>query len=335
MFGGLWKSLGEGFGSRWLLVSFGPALIFWGASLLVYGEGTGWAWVAAWEAFPGWFQTMALAGSLAGIVFTAYLLDLFSTPLLRLAEGYGWERVPLVGDWLRARADERVREAAASQTRFNHLQRKRHLAHIGRGRPLDEAEMRELLNLERQLYYSPPDPAHAMPTGLGEILRAAEDAVRARYGLDPIVCWPRLYPLLPEALRADLGAARGSLGTALRVSLLGVVFSVGWGIWSLWIGDWLLAATTLAGLLVAWLGYRAAVQAAVPYSDLIRAAFDLHRFELYKSLRWPLPKSPDQERPAAPGESPTCGQQLSQYLWRGSGADDIQFEHQSGGDQGQ
>jgi hypothetical protein len=325
MFSSLWKSLGEGFDKRWLLTSFGPALVFWGASLLVYGAGTGWAFITAWEKFPDWFQTMLLAGSLAGIVFTAYLLDLFSTPLLRLAEGYDWERVPLVGWWLRQGADERVREAEAPQKRFAQLQKKRVLAEAGQGESLNEAEMAELLGLEQRLYYRPPDPARAMPTALGNVLRAAEDAVRARYGLDPIVCWSRLYPLLPEAIRADLGAARGNMDAALRASLLGVVFTFVWGIWSLWQGAWLLALATLAGFGVAWLGYRAGVQAAVPYADLIRAAFDLYRFELYKNLCWPPPQSPGQERPAALGEPPTIGQQLSQYLWRGEGTDHIQF----------
>lgn len=325
MFGTLWKSLGEGMGKRWLLVSFGPALVFWGGSLLVYGETTRWALVILWQAYPEWFRTITLAGALAGVVFTAYLLDLFSTPMLRLIEGYGWERIPILNWWQEQRADEREREASIPQNRFSHLHRKQILAQMGQGRPLAEAEEAELLDLEHEIYYQPPDPARAMPTRLGNVLRAAEDAVRARYGLDPIVCWPRLYPLLPETLRSALGEARSNTDAALRASLLGLLFSVIWVPWSLWLGVFWLALVSLGGLLVAWLGYQAAVQAAVPYSDLIRAAFDLHRFDLYRGLGWSPPPSSSQERPAADGEPLTSGQRLSQYLWRGEVGKDIQF----------
>ncbi len=328
MFSSLWKSLGEGFGSRWLLTSFGPALVFWGASLLVYGGGTDWAFLTDWENFPAWFQTLLLAASLAIVVFTAYVLDLFTTPVLRLAEGYGWEGIPLLGARQKARADERIQEAQASQERFAELQKRRILAAGGQGQPLTKAELAELQKLEQQLYYRPPDPERMMPTDLGNVLRAAEDAVRARYGLNPIVCWPRLYPLLPEAIRGDLAEARSNVDTALRSSLLGVAFSLLWGIWALARANWLLAVSTLVGLIIAWLGYRAAVQAAVPYADLIRAAFDLYRFDLYETLRWPLPKCSPEERPADSMTQPTIGQRVSQYLWRGDGADDIRFQHE-------
>jgi hypothetical protein len=45
------------------------------------------------------------------------------------------------------------------------------------------------------------------------------------------------------------------------------------------------------------------------FADLVEAAFDLHRLELYRQLRWPLPANPADEREA--------GTQLTEYLVRG------------------
>jgi hypothetical protein len=48
----------------------------------------------------------------------------------------------------------------------------------------------------------------AKPTALGNALRAAEVRPQVAYGLDGVVVWLRLYPLLPEAMRSLLGDAQ-------------------------------------------------------------------------------------------------------------------------------
>ena len=52
------------------------------------------------------------------------------------------------------------------------------------------------------------------------------------------------------------------------------------------------------------------LQAAQVYGDLLKAAFDLYRFQLYESLHWPKPTTPDDER--------VSGESLTGYLWHGS-----------------
>jgi hypothetical protein len=49
--------------------------------------------------------------------------------------------------------------------------------------------------------------------------------------------------------------------------------------------------------------------AARNYGDLIDAAFDLYRHQLYRALRVPLPRNSEEEKKA--------GQLLSENLWRG------------------
>lgn len=52
------------------------------------------------------------------------------------------------------------------------------------------------------------------------------------------------------------------------------------------------------------------LDAANLYADLIKATFDLYRHLLYASLRWQLPTEPSEER--------RVGEQLTEYLFRGS-----------------
>ena len=42
-----------------------------------------------------------------------------------------------------------------------------------------------------------PSEDRLLPTALGNVLRAAEDRHGQRYGLESVVVWPRLFPLLP------------------------------------------------------------------------------------------------------------------------------------------
>jgi len=152
----------------------------------------------------------------------------------------------------------------------------------------------------------PEANADLMPTRLGNILRAAEHKPLAKYGLDAIVCWSRLWLLLPDAVKKDLQAARADLNTAARVWLWSLLFCgwtfVGGSLWAAW--------SMLFGLLSAWFAYGWALDAASTYGELIEAAFDLHRHLLYQSSRWNLPADPAIEH--------RVGQELTQYLRRRS-----------------
>jgi hypothetical protein len=204
----------------------------------------------------------------------------------------------------------------------------------------------DLARLDAELDHDwPRDPDRSMPTALGDILRAAEDYPRARYGLEPIVLWPRLFPHLGDALRGALGAAQDQLDLMLRLATLLTIHGVVWGtVAALSLGYGLLYSAVAvlrvngpmldhgvavltrsgAGLLwalpalpLAYFMWRAAHQAARAYGGLFRSAFDLHRFAVYESMRWPLPDSPPAER--------TQGGRLTLYLLEGSGAEGVVY----------
>jgi len=110
-------------------------------------------------------------------------------------------------------------------------------------------------------------------------------------------------------VKKELTTARAMLNIWGSVWLWGVLFLV-WIIWAWWAVPF--------GLLTAFFAYRWMIDAAHVYAELLDATFDLYRVDLYKLLRWPLPTNPFMERQS--------GQQISNYLWRGSDAHQPTFK---------
>jgi len=140
-----------------------------------------------------------------------------------------------------------------------------------------------------------------MPTRLGNVLRTAETRPRIKHGLDSVLCWPRLWLVLPDQARADVDSARSSLDGGAALFLWGLLFCV-WGAFNL--------LAVVAGLATALYSYRSMLGAAKVYGELLDSAYDLYRVKLYIALGWPLPKNPHDDREQ--------GKRLSQYLLRGS-----------------
>ena len=123
-----------------------------------------------------------------------------------------------------------------------------------------------------------PPREHVMPTQLGNALRAAEVRAGEPYGLDAVVAWPRLYPLLSDPVRAVVDGQRDALDVNARFC---AVFGAAAAISAALLvthGWWLLVAA--GWLVLSWLAYRATVAAALAYGEAIRTAVDLHRFTL-------------------------------------------------------
>jgi hypothetical protein len=287
------SGLGQKLADRWAAASL-PASMFWVGALAAFLVGHGGA--TAWGALERWIQQRSAitqvaltAGTLLLVVSSAALAQRLATPLLRLLEGYSWPS--RLGRRLRARS---VRRSDRTMAAWREL-----APPVQRGGASAEQQLR-FLTLDRRRRRAPADPGRHMPTRLGNLLRAAEARPRDKYGLDPVVCWPRLWMLLPEPTRRELAAARAGLDLGATVWLLSVL-SLGFAIWTPWA---LLGAGVAVGAYL-WL-----LADAQRYGELLEAAFDLHRSSLYRSLRWPLP--------ANPAEEPAAGAALTRYLWRGS-----------------
>ena len=298
MFEKLWESLGESVTSRWALTSFGPALVFWGGGLFAWAQAHDMAaQIKHWEILSAAEQIVWAVAGLVWVMLWATLMERAQTGLLRLAEGYwpGW--LDWFRDWL-------------AEHWANRIERKRDQLETLQ-QSVTMKGQRKRRRLDAELARLPVRRGHAMPTRLGNILRAAEEYPSVRYGLESSVCWPRIYPLLSDELREALGQARATLNEMVRLTAWSLAFEV-WLVWQPW---------ALVALPIAWLAYQGMVQTTGVYGDLIRAAFDLHRFDLYKALDWPLPETPESEDAA--------GKQLTEYLFRGVAPQGLSFSRKT------
>ncbi len=278
-------------GPRFLLVGLMPSTV-----LLLFGLALLWSGAPAQAPDLGAVQRQladAQANDWIQLVLAILVFALIMQPLqlsmVRLLEGY----------WGDSRLARRLTALGVDQHRRmrERLEKDSAIA-LGEDQALPSPEVTaRAASAAWELRLAYPAQDRLLPTGLGNVLRAAEDLAGRRYGLDAVVMWPRLYPLLPDKTSALVADMRNQLDLAVRFC---VVFCLA-ALLSLFVllphGLWLLVPIGALGL--AWLSYRAAIAAAIGYGQTVHAAFDLHRFELWKAMHLPLPADRDAERKAA------------------------------------
>lgn len=298
------ESMGKNVSERWLESLLGPALLFWLGGLFL--------WITPSRLPQTWneFTAMSLVTQ-SFLLVTALLLvsasDRFvavlSVDILRFLEGHWAGPLRPLALRLAQRWQKAVRRA---RNRWSTLMLK-----VEDGIALTWRERRELARLEMERQYTPRDLEDLAPTRLGNVLRTAERRPWQRYGLDPVLLWPRLWLLLPETTRRDLAYLRLSLDRYAQAWFWGLLFAL----WSfVWPWAWLIA--------LVWMGiaYHLLLQAAASFCDLVLAVFDTQRWRLYEALRWELPEES--------GESEIrSGQALSRYLQRGMSESPIHWQH--------
>jgi hypothetical protein len=214
----------------------------------------------AYDEQSGDIRALQLVGMAAGILVLAAVLSSQTSRLIRFYEGY-WSWRPLgwaaaVGrGWHRARLADLAARTAVDPAAYDRIYRR---------------------------YPLPTQPEQVMPTRLGNTLKNAETYPMDRYGIDAVVVWPRLFPLIPDRHVADLAGSRADLELLVVLSCLAASFAVG-------AGGYVLAADgarslfllcVWGGAAVAWATYRGAISAAAGYGEQVKVAFDLYRRDL-------------------------------------------------------
>ena len=290
------EGVGNQLAERWVAELLTPAFVFWlgGAAVLI--ERIGWSTASAWlteqlDEPAGIVGAIAVFGLVA---LSAFIVERFDLSILRFLEGY-WQRW-----WLRPLHPLRRQMIEREKERSRQIDRRWQKLSLIPAQARTPKQKNEYIHLDWQQQHLPL-PENMMPTRLGNRLRAAESHSLERYGLDAIVCWPRLWLLLPEEIKKELQAARAELNAAARAWLWCLLFMI-WGGWIWWLA--------LVGFVAAFFTYYGWIMtAASNYGELIKATFDLYRHLLYHALRWHLPADPIVER--------RVGQDLTRYLWRG------------------
>jgi hypothetical protein len=223
-------------------------------------------------------------GALALVLGLA--LSALNRPVLRLLEGY-----PLA----RASGKRATRLNDALTDRF----RKRFDAlNEQLENPEVEDPTRAALELQEEF---PAARDLILPTAFGNVMRSFETHPRRRYGLDGIAIWPRIELLLGEQELDTIGEAQANVNFFVNIlvvsMLVGVVIAVDWA----WHASGVLAGIAqvggvlLATAAIAFGSYCGTIQAAKVWGDAVRAAFDVHRLDLYSKLGVRPPISPADE----------------------------------------
>jgi hypothetical protein len=292
----VFESVGGKLGDKWASALVRPVAVFWVGGLAA------WSWDGHWGQLKKWaLQAGQLSASeKLGLALSAYILVVVSDFIVsrmdfsvaRFLEGY-W---PSWLDQVRGRLVANRKNKYEREVKlFQELQRK-----LENGTLKLEGKA-QLVQLEGRLREYPSLESEQMPTRLGSLLRASEMRPADKYGLDAVICWPRLWLLMPDSVKNDLQHARSALDGAIRAWFCSLIFLV-WIVWTNWA-----AVVAVSGMFIA---YRSALGAAEVYGELIESAFDVHRLDLYRMLGWSPPASGEEER--------SRGRKLTEYLWRGT-----------------
>lgn len=289
-----------GVADRWVQTLFTPAFVFWLGGGLAAVQRYGWQPVA--DRLVNLPEPLLLAVAILALLIVAasgFVAQQFELAVIKLLEGYwpGWCRP--VSRWLIKRQRQKFKQLDQQWQAFN----QQGLA------TLTSEERQDYIAVDLQLSEF-PDAGRLLPMRLGNILRSVEDRCALKYGLDAIICWPRLWLVLPDAVKTELSTARSHMNLNARLWLWSGLFLLWTPVFGVW---WPLPL----GVGVMALAHHWLVQAAQVYGELVESAFDLHRFALYETLHWPLPPNPAEER--------ALGQRLTEYLWHGSESSQPEF----------
>ena len=248
-------------GRRLLTTTWFLVVVFLALMGVLAISATGWSHTRTqWEGLSADLRGMAIGLFLVVTILLTQLLAAFRPGIIRLYEGY-WSALPY-GDRI------------ADRLRGHH----------------DNPAVRT----ERP--WSLPTPDRLLPTRFGNIIRAAEQEAQ-RYGMDAATAWPRLYVTLPETFVTHFASAGAMLDLTVTISFLGAVFAIAGGAFAAATLPWYAILLCVSGgALTAWLGYRAAVRAAFTHGELIRVAFDVHRWRLLDAMGLTRPTSLGAER---------------------------------------
>ena len=137
----------------------------------------------------------------------------------------------------------------------------------------------------------PPEDEFVLPTELGNVIRAFETHPVERYGLDGIAIWPRIAAMLSAQEQSEIDDV--TTDVAFWINGLAIVLAFGSLLFAerLWhrpggaMTTIAIEAAILAAVaVVSKLMYRELITAAMSWGEPVRAAFDIHRLELYDRL---------------------------------------------------
>jgi hypothetical protein len=151
-----------------------------------------------------------------------------------------------------------------------------------------------------------PEGLWIMPTRIGNMFSALDDYAQKRYGVPTYLLWQRIWWVLPENDRKEIGEARIIVEGLLCMAVASAIVAAGalllaacrlLACWPKCLDGpaFLIALAGLGGFALLFvIFYRLAIAAARALVDKVTSLTDLHRLPLLKAL-WIAPGTPRQE----------------------------------------
>lgn len=255
------------------------------------------------------------------------LLLALNTVIIKLYEGaYTWQRGLLLGPWQR-RNQRRAEDLYGNLVKFKELytQTLVDLASLPEGAdslPLEQKragialeiqDAHEVIAERSPVQRLPRRVSVVKPTALGNAFAVIEEYPYERYGMDGVLFWPRLYPLLDESYAKTLANVKMILDLLLNLSLLALIF----GLEAIVIGvvqirpDWMLIGVGVGAWVLSYFCYQGGVNAVYSMGDTVALCFDYFRGRVLEQFGLPQPDDLEAEQ--------AVWLQLGQFLRRGEG----------------
>lgn len=139
------------------------------------------------------------------------------------------------------------------------------------------------------------------PTWIGDRISAADHRVWNQYRIDLVSAWPRLWLIVPDAVRTEVSGARDRFDAAARLTAWALPYAV---LGLLWWPAALVAAVTVVA------GWQRGRSTAADLADLAEAVVDLYGHDLAAALHI--------EAPAGHPLSHATGLQITEQLRKGA-----------------
>ncbi len=260
---GLLAEVGQKLADRWAALLAVPGLLYLAAVTVaaVLGQGHALSYHALDRKITAWAADPVLKSAGAAVLIAAVILAGSVVAGLVAAAGGGFienlwtlpgRHIP--ASWLvRWRRDRSRRYKAVADTSASAAEARRAIA---------RADRICLIEAGR-------------PTWIGDRLRACHVRIEQTYGLDLNAAWPRLWLIVPDTVRTELGAARDAFTAAARL--------LAWAVLYLVLAIWWWPAIPIA-LITATTAVRKARLATGNLADLIESAVDLYNRNLATQL---------------------------------------------------
>jgi hypothetical protein len=283
-------------------------------------EGAGAVW--RWTYLIDQSVTALLLPLLLGV-----LLMVLNTLIIKLYEGaYRWQRGFLLRPWQRHN-QRRAEELYGKLVRLkdSYTDTLANLASLPKGTdslPLKQKRASIAWEMQRAhdeiaerspVQQLPRRASMVKPTALGNAFAVIEEYPYERYGMDGVLFWPRLRPLLDESYATALVNAKMILDLLLNLSLLALIF----GLETIIIGsvrsqpDWKLVGVGIGAWILSYFCYRGGVSTVYSLGDTICLCFDYFRGHVLEQLGLSQPGDIEAEQ--------AVWLQLGQFLRRGEG----------------